>query len=190
MHTIRVMTGIRDDGQFTRFNVMDPLQFDRDDVMTGQTLYVKTIDGGWQSRGTPDELAGYSELPKPQTGTAFKLGGLVTRPTRALIGEAGAELVLPLQQAATFIASVLTSMVNTGAPIMANAKSGLLAADMMTNSSLSSGGSATVVNVNNSSNPTVNTSNSLSVGGSGTSPNMNNISYLRTKSRRSNSEMF
>lgn len=164
-------------------------KIDRDNVMDGQTLYFKTLDG-WRSRGTPAELAGYPELEKPESGTALKLGGLVTRPTRALIGEAGAELVLPLQQAATFIASVLTSMVNTGAPIMANAKSGLLAADMMTNSSLSSGGSATVVNVNNSSNPTVNTSNSLSVGGSGTSPNMNNISYLRTKSRRSNSEMF
>ena len=174
---------------FNGRKILDNL-IDSDSVMDGQTLYFKTLNG-WRSRGTPAELAGYPELEKPMVSrTAFKTGGLVTKPTRALIGEAGAELVLPLQQAATFIASVLTSMVNTGAPILANAKSGRLAADMMTNSSLSSGGSANIISVNNSSNPTMNTSNSLSIGGSGTSPNMNNISYLRTKSRRSNSEMF
>jgi len=188
LDTIYSNTTLNSDGTMrTRGSIDEAL--DRDNVMDGQTLYFRTLDG-WRSRGTPAELAGYPELEKPESGTALKLGGLVTRPTRALIGEAGAELVLPLQQAATFIASVLTSMVNTGAPIMANAKSGLLAADMMTNSSLSSGGSANIISVNNSSNPTMNTSNSLSIGGSGTSPNMNNISYLRTKSRRSNSEMF
>lgn len=171
----------------TRIEPNTEMLIDLDSVMDGQTLYFKTLNG-WRSRGSNEERDGYPQLEKPNT--AFKTGGLVTKPTRALIGEAGAELVLPLQQAATFIASVLTSMINTGAPILANAKSGRLAADMMTNSSLSSGGSANIISVNNSSNPTMNTSNSLSIGGSGTSPNMNNISYLRTKSRRSNSEMF
>ena len=40
-------------------------------------------------------------------------GGLVQRPTRALIGEAGPEAVIPLEKAPQFIASVLAKTINT-----------------------------------------------------------------------------
>jgi len=73
--------------------------------------------------GVGDRIAGPNKMPymKDEQGKLaandepIKLakGGLVRGPIRSLIGEAGPELVLPLQQAPKFIADVLTKATNT-----------------------------------------------------------------------------
>jgi len=56
-------------------------------------------------------MPGYSDLPGGVLTMAK--GGLVQRPTRALVGEAGPEAVVPLEKAPQFIANVLAKTINT-----------------------------------------------------------------------------
>jgi len=56
-------------------------------------------------------LPGFNDLPGGVLTMAK--GGLVQRPTRALVGEAGPEAVIPLEKAPQFIANVLAKTMNT-----------------------------------------------------------------------------
>ncbi len=68
--------------------------------------YLKNYSGGpnglWDGEKV---MPGYSKVPGPNT--PFALGGLVKGPVNALLGEAGPEVVLPLNKAPQMIADVL-----------------------------------------------------------------------------------
>lgn len=119
-------------------------------------------------------MSGYDNLPGGEL--AMAKGGLVRGPIRSLIGEAGPELVLPLQQAPKFIADVLTKATNT----LSNQQVGMqnILSNLTGNSSSGAGGAPVVVNTNTVMKNENNTYNS-------TNPAVRDVNGIQYKMRNS-----
>ena len=122
--------------------------------------------------------------------TVLAKGGLVRKSVVALMGEAGPEIVMPLDKSVEIVGGMLAHAMDSSLSVSSNAMGKAhLAEELATNSKLNGGSSPTVVVANTTNSPTsvqsTNINSSVSTGGGGNHP-----SFRRSGRDQTRAEMF